>query len=76
MVILKGAPLKAKRELSAGILNSSPYLNVQTLHVSRVIILGKMPRQQLRKTKLSFSKVVFLVKMGQTEMSKSSLQGA
>jgi len=39
MVIFKGAWGKAKQGLVVGILNSNPYLNVQTLGVSRVVIL-------------------------------------
>ena len=38
-IILKGALGKAKWKLVAGILNSSPYLNVQTLGVNTVVIL-------------------------------------
>ena len=32
MVIFKGAPGKAKRELAAGLLSSDPYRNAQTLN--------------------------------------------
>ena len=43
-LILKGAPGKEKWELVAGILSSVPYLYVQTLGISRVV----MHRQQLK----------------------------
>ena len=48
----------------ASILNSSPYLNVQTLGVNRIAYC-KIPVQRVRKTKVVclvfFSKVLFLI---------------
>lgn len=58
MIILKGTLGKVKHELMASILNSSPYLIVQTLGVNRIITLQKL-RQQLRETTSYFSKVVY-----------------
>lgn len=58
MFILKGALGKAKHEFMASILNSSPYLTVQTLGVNEIITL-EMLRKQLRETNLYFSKVVY-----------------
>ena len=37
---LKGTPGKAKQGLVTGVLSSGPYLNVQTLGVSRAVILS------------------------------------
>lgn len=49
----------------AGILKASPYLNVQTLGVSRIIInvkcLGSNSETQIFPQKVLFSKVVFLI---------------
>lgn len=39
MVILKGVPGEVKQELGVGTLSSGPYLNIQTLIVSKVVIL-------------------------------------
>lgn len=47
MLIVKDAPGKAKREIVAGILSSSPYFNVQILGVSWLFYC-KMPRQHLK----------------------------
>lgn len=56
---LKRCPGKAKQELKAGILKSRPYLIVQALGVSRVIMLQNAEAAASQKNELFFSSHFF-----------------